>query len=232
MQDNRLIVNSQASVVSAFMTKVYGWMTFALLITGGVAWFVSNTPSIYIPLFSNSFAPIILMVLTVGLVMVISGAINKLSVSAAVGLFTLYSVLMGVTLSAVFLIYTRSSIASTFFISAAMFGVMSIFGMLTKHNLSGMGRFMMMGLIGIIIASIVNIFLKSEPLYWVITYIGVLVFAGLTAYDTQRLKETAYQLQGADASMVTKVSITGALSLYLDFINLFLMLLRILGDRR
>lgn len=144
----------------------------------------------------------------------------------------LYSVLTGLTISVVLAAYTMVSVASTFFITAAMFGALSVYGYTTKRSLSGMGNFLFMALIGLIIASIVNIFMKSSALYWVITYAGVLIFAGLTAYDTQKLKEIGANVDENDKETMRKTSILGALTLYLDFINLFLMLLRIFGDRR
>lgn len=150
----------------------------------------------------------------------------------ATGMFMLYSVLTGLTISVVLAAYTMESVAGTFFITAAMFGALSVYGYTTKRSLSGIGNFLFMALIGLIIASIVNIFMKSSALYWVITYAGVLIFAGLTAYDTQKLKEMGAQIDVEDKESMRKLAILGALNLYLDFINLFLMLLRIFGDRR
>lgn len=158
--------------------------------------------------------------------------VNKISGSLATTLFMLYSVLTGLTLSVVFMQYTGASIGSTFVVTAGTFGAMSVYGYTTKRDLTGLGSMMVMGLIGIIIASVVNIFLQSSAMYWAITYIGVIVFVGLTAYDTQKLKAIGEQVSADDRENYRKYSIMGALTLYLDFINLFLMLLRILGDRR
>lgn len=167
-----------------------------------------------------------------GLVFVLSGMVQKLSAAAATSLFMLYSALTGLTLASIFIVYTYSSIASTFVVTAGMFGAMSLYGYTTKRDLSGIGSMMFMGLIGIILASLVNIWLKSPALTWVITYAGVIIFVGLTAYDTQKLKAMGEQLNPEDKDNFRKYSILGALTLYLDFINLFLMLLRIFGNRR
>ncbi len=173
-----------------------------------------------------------LIILQLGLVFVISGMVNRLSGTMATGLFMLYSALTGLTLSSIFIAYTYSSIASTFVVTAGMFGAMSLYGYTTKRDLSGFGSMLFMGLIGIVLASLVNIWLKSPALMWAITYIGVLVFVGLTAYDTQKLKAMGEQLNADDKDSFRKYAIVGALTLYLDFINLFLMLLRIFGNRR
>ena len=163
--------------------------------------------------------------------MILSAAINRLSATAAMMMFLVYSALNGMTLSIIFVVYTRSSIASTFFVTAGTFGAMSLYGHLTKRDLTSWGSFLTMGLFGIIIASVVNIFLKSEMVTWIVTYIGIFVFIGLTAYDTNKLKIIARQGFN-DEETEKKVGILGALTLYLDFINLFLLLLRVLGGRR
>jgi FtsH-binding integral membrane protein len=168
-----------------------------------------------------------------GLVFYLSARINKIQAGTATGLFIGYAALNGLTLSMIFLAYTAESIAGTFFITAGMFGSMAVYGLVTKRDLSGWGSFLFMGLIGVIIASIVNIFLKSSSLYWAISLIGVFVFGGLTAYDVQKIKkmgEDGIMEQGEE--MVKKGAIMGALALYLDFINLFLMLLRFFGGSR
>jgi FtsH-binding integral membrane protein len=176
---------------------------------------------------------IALFIGTIGLVFYISARIQKIQASTATGLFVLYSALMGAMLSFVFVLYTQTSIASTFFVCAATFVAVSIYGYTTKRDLTSLGSFMFMGLIGIIIASVVNIFLRSPAMHMIISYIGVVVFVGLTAYDTQYIKNMAMtQPAGLDGAVVRKGAIMGALKLYLDFINLFLMLLRIMGDRR
>jgi len=172
----------------------------------------------------------VLMLAPLGLVFFISARINTLSVEAARGLFFLYAALVGISLSTIFHIYTESSITRVFFISAAAFGALSVWGYTTQRNLSGFGAFLFMGLIGIIIASLVNLFLRSSGLDWMISIIGVGVFAGLTAYDTQRIK--GMYDPGDDTTSAGRKAVMGALSLYLNFINLFMMMLRLMGGRR
>lgn len=224
------LINEQAgSRVQTYMSHVYGWMTVGLLLTALVAWFASSNMAL-IQLLSKGMW--VLLIAELALVFVISGMINRLSGAAATTLFMLYSVLNGCTFSIYFKIYTSSSIASVFFITAGMFGALAFYGYTTKRDLSGFGRFLFMGLIGIVIASLVNMFANSDPLMWAVTYIGVFVFAGLTAYDTQKLKELGDGLPQDDQNIFRRYVILGALQLYLDFINLFIMLLRIFADRR
>jgi uncharacterized protein len=166
------------------------------------------------------------------LVWVLSANIMKMSGSMATGMFLLYSALNGLTLSIIFLAYTSASLALTFFVTAGTFGVMSLYGYFTKRNLDGIGNLLMMGLIGFLLASVVNLFLRNEAIYWITTYLGILIFVGLTAWNTQKIKQMAARVSTSDENMVRRVAIMGALMLYLDFINLFLLLLRILGDRR
>ncbi|CDG17164.1 MULTISPECIES: Bax inhibitor-1/YccA family protein [Enterobacterales] len=231
-RSNGSIVQKTGSGIQTYMAQVYGWMTCGLLLTAFVAWYVVNTPEILYTIIFNQVVFFGLIIAQLALVFVLSGLIHKMSGTLATGLFMLYSMLTGLTLSCVLIRYTGSSIASTFVVSAGMFGALSVYGYTTKRSLSGMGSFLFMGLIGIVLASLLNIWLKSPALMWVITYIGVVIFAGLTAYDTQKLKEMGEQLDVNDKENLRRYSITGALTLYLDFINLFLMLLRILGDRR
>ncbi|BET96275.1 Bax inhibitor-1/YccA family protein [Xenorhabdus taiwanensis] len=231
-RSNGSIVQKTGSGIQTYMAQVYGWMTCGLLLTAFVAWYVANTPEILYTIALNNAVLIGLVIAQFALVFVLSGLVHKMSGSLATGLFMLYSMLTGLTLSVIFMAYTASSIASTFVVSAGMFGALSVYGYTTKRSLSGLGSFLFMGLIGIVLASLLNIWLKSSALMWAITYIGVVIFAGLTAYDTQKLKEMGEQLDVNDKENLRKYSITGALTLYLDFINLFLMLLRILGDRR
>jgi FtsH-binding integral membrane protein len=207
-------------------------MAIGLALTGFVAFYVYNTPALRDLIFGNMILFYGLIIAELALVFTISARVHKMQASTATALFVLYAVLNGATLSFIFIIYTHSSIASTFFVCAATFIACSIYGWMTKRDLTSMGGFMMMGLIGIIIASLVNLFIRSSAMHMIISYIGVLVFIGLTAYDTQHLKNMAVS-QPADvgASAVRKGAILGALKLYLDFINLFLMLLRILGNR-
>ena len=218
------------SVSATLMRSVYYWMAGALTITGLTAMLVANNETLMSILFSSMGLVWGLLIAEIVLVMILSAAINKLSFSTATLLFILYSVLNGVTLSSIFVVYTQGSIASTFFITAGMFGGLAIYGSTTKRDLSGMGRFLFMTLIGLIIASIVNIFMHSTMLYWITTFVGVLVFAGLTAWDAQKIQQMA---QTADEVNETtqKMALLGSLMLYLDFINLFLYLLRIFGKR-
>ena len=218
--------------VNEFIRSVYNWMAIGLGITGFVAFYVANSPSLVRLIFGNKLLFFGLIIAELALVFTISARVYKMQASTATALFVAYSALNGATLSFIFLIYTASSITSTFFICAATFIACSIYGWATKRDLTSLGGFMFMGLIGIIIASVVNIFIRSSGMAMIISYIGVLVFIGLTAYDTQQLKTMAVtQPDGLEAGAVRKGAILGALKLYLDFINLFLMLLRILGNR-
>lgn len=182
--------------------------------------------------FANRITFFGLIIVQLGLVFVLSGMVHKLSGAVATGLFMLYSALTGLTMASIFLVYTYSSIASTFLVTGGMFGAMSLWGYTTKRDLSGMGSMLFMALIGIVLASLVNIWLKSTALMCAVTYIGVVVFVGLTAYDTQKLKNIGEGIDVDDKENLRRFSIMGALTLYLDFINLFLMLLRIFGNRR
>jgi FtsH-binding integral membrane protein len=226
----------------AYMLRVYNYMAAAVALTGVVAYATFNAAVVtdasgkitaLTPFGQTIFSgplSIVLLLGTLGLVFFISFRINRLQYTTAMTLFMVYAALLGVTLSSIFLAYTGASITRVFFISAASFGALSLYGYSTQRDLSAMGSFMIMGLFGIIIASLVNIFLKSSGLDWAISIIGIGVFAGLTAWDTQRIKEM-YDSMDDDGTMGRK-AIMGALSLYLDFINLFLMLLRVVGDRR
>ena len=220
-------------LVNNYVRSVYNWMCIGLALTGFIAFYVSTNESIRQLVFGNPIIFFVIIIAELALVFSIAGLVNKMSAGTATGLFVLYSALNGVTLSFIFLAYTRSSIYSTFFICAATFLACSIYGWTTKRDLTSWGGFLMMGLIGIIIASLVNIFIRSSAMSMVVSYIGVIVFVGLTAYDTQKLKNMALtQPAGIDGAVVRKGAILGALSLYLDFINLFLMLLRIFGQGR
>ena len=220
-----------SSSFSALMRKVYVWMTLALVITGVTAYGVANSPALLTAIFMNSALRWGLIIGELALVFVISGMINRLSLTTATLLFVLYSVLNGATLSVIFVVFSTSAIAKTFFITAGMFGAMSLYGYTTKQDLSSIGKILFMALIGIIIATIVNVFMKSSMVDTVISYIGVVVFTGLTAWDTQKIKNALATAEGMDEG-VQKIALIGALNLYLDFINLFLYLLRIFGDRR
>ena len=215
----------------AFVLKVYGWMAAGLMLTGIVALFTIQIPGLIQVLATHPILFIGLLVVELGLVVWLSARVQKMTATTATLVFLGYSALTGVTLSLIFLVYTTESLASTFFVTAGTFGVMSAYGYVTKRDLSGLGSFMMMGLIGMIIASVVNIFLSSPTVYWITTYVGVLVFVGLTAYHTQKIKMMGeISMEGGEAEQ--KGAIIGALMLYLDFINLFLLLLRVMGNRR
>lgn len=218
-----------AVATNTLIRSVYLWMCTALLLTGATATLVAGSPRLLEIIFSNSIFFWILLIAQFGLVWAISAKVNSFSLPTLSGLFMLYSVLTGMTFSVFFLAFTTASIASTFFITAGTFAAMSVYGYFTKSDLTKLGNLCLMALIGIIIASVVNIFLKSEMMYWIVTYIGVLVFIGLIAYDTQKIKALA---NAEDNEHTQKIAICGALSLYLDFINLFIMLLRIFGQRK
>jgi len=233
MADYSVVKPRTEVLVNNFVRSVYNWMAIGLALTGFVAFYVSNSETMMRLVFGNSFVFFILIIAELGLVFAIGGMVNKLSAGTATSLFVLYSALNGVTLSFIFLAYTRTSIVSTFFICAATFIGCSIYGWSTKKDLTSWGGFLFMGLIGIIIASFVNMFFRNSGMSMIISYIGVIVFVGLTAYDTQKLKNMALaQPADLDGAVVRKGAILGALSLYLDFINLFLLLLRIFGGGR
>lgn len=219
------------SYEALYMTKVYNWMALALFITGIVAYITATTPEMIGAIVSSKLLFYGLILGELGLVIYLTAAIRKMSMTTAIASFLIYSALNGLTMSVIFLVYTTSSISTTFFVTAGTFAAMSFYGYTTKKDLTSIGNMAFMALIGIIIASIVNFFLKSEMMYWIITYLGVAIFVGLTAYDTQKLKEIGKR-GFADQENMEKMSVLGALTLYLDFINLFLFLLRILGDRK
>jgi FtsH-binding integral membrane protein len=212
---------------NTLIRQVYAWMGCGLLVTAFMAMVTVSSPAILNAVFGNRLVFYGLILGELGLVVAISGAINRLSAAMASLLFVLYAALNGITLSVIFTVYTAESVASTFVITAATFGTMSAFGYLTKRDLTGWGSFLFMGLIGVVIASLVNFFTQSSVAAWIISAVGVIVFTGLTAYDTQKIKAMA-----ATGEEGRKPAILGALTLYLDFINLFLMLLRLLGNRR
>tara|TARA_Y100001960_G_C14578019_1_gene779228 strand:+ start:172 stop:876 length:705 start_codon:yes stop_codon:yes gene_type:complete len=228
--EKALSLNAIAAEQQRFMVKVYNWMTVGLLITGTMAFYISNNAFMLNMILGNAIIPIILFLAQLGLVVSLVGWISNMSASQATGVFVLYAGLNGLTFSSIFLAYTASSITSAFLVTAGTFSVMSLYGYTTKKSLASWGSFLFMGLIGIIIASLVNMFMQSEMIYWVTTYAGVLIFVGLTAYDTQKIKEmNILGNEGTDEDQ--KEAIIGALTLYLDFINLFLMILRIMGNR-
>jgi FtsH-binding integral membrane protein len=221
----------------AYMLRVYNYMLLGLVLTGASAWFTSVTPA-FRDLFFQARAGgytlsglgWIALLAPLGLVFFLSFRIQRMSLTAAQTTFWVYAGLMGISLTPILMLYTGASVAQVFFITAATFGAMSLYGYTTGRDLSGMGSFLMMGLWGIIIASLVGFFWHSSALQWVISVAGVLIFTGLTAYDTQSIKETYYA--NADGQTAGKMAVMGALRLYLDFVNLFLMLIRLMGDRR
>ena len=214
-----------------FISKVYGWMAAALAITGFTAWYVATSDSMLQFIFGNRGVFFFLIIAQLLLVGVLAGWLNKISLRVATIIFVAYSILTGITFSALFILYTAGSLATTFLITGGMFAVMSIYGWTTGNDLTKFGSLLYMALIGLILASIVNFFMNSEMLYWITTYVGVFIFTGLIAYKTQNIKNAAGYLQeGTDE--YNKSAVMGAFSLYLSFVNLFLMLLRIFGRRR
>ena len=233
----------------AYMNKVYGLMSVAMLITGAVAWVLANmamttdaaqaVAQIGTDKYLTQFGALIytsplkwvLMFAPLLVVFAFGAMINRLSLQAAQGVFWLYSALVGASISSIFLVFTGTSIAQTFLVTAIAFAALSLYGYTTKRDLTGMGSFLIMGLVGLIVASLVNIFLASSALQFAISVIGVLIFAGLTAYDTQKIKLVYLQLANSDQEFLGKAAIMGALNLYLDFLNMFMFLLQFLGNR-
>lgn len=212
----------------ALMKKVYGWMALALVITGLTSYMVASTPGLVQAIYGNSFAFWILAIAELGIVFYVSGRIERLSLMSATLWFIVYSVLNGVLLSFIFLAYTMTSITSVFFITAGTFGAMALIGSTTRRDLTKVGGICMMALIGLIIATLVNIFIQSSGFSLIISYVGVLIFVGLTAWDAQQIKRALAMAPDAGETS-QKIALLGALNLYLDFINLFLYLLRIFG---
>lgn len=230
----RMIEEKEGLVSLAFpalMRKVYVWMTLALVITGFTAFGIAENPGLVYTIVTNRLLFWGLVIGEFALVMAIYGAIGRLSATAATLLFVLYSIVNGATLSVIFLAYTMTSIASVFFITAGTFAVMAFIGYTTKTDLTSFGKMLMMELIGIILATVVNIFIGSSMLNMIVSYVGVVVFVGLTAYDSQKIKNLLYQVDNMSEE-AQKLALLGSLTLYLDFINLFLMLLRIFGGNR
>ena len=222
---------AMSTAFPALMRKVFVWMTLALAITGLTAYGVATSPTILSLIFSSKVTFFGLIIAEFALVFAISGAINRLSLSTATMLFILYSVINGATLSSIFFAFSVATIGKVFFITAGTFGAMALVGYTTKTDLTSMGKLLFMALLGIIIASVVNMFVASSGLDLILSYVGVLVFVGLTAYDTQKIKQMCQTAPDAGES-TQKLALIGALSLYLDFINLFLYLLRIFGNNR
>ena len=233
METNEITKTFTRSVAQASLFRsVYVWMTLALVITGFTALYVAKSYTLLNLMLQNQMAFWGVLIAEVGLVFYMSARINRISFTTATILFIVYSILNGVTMSMLFLIHTMSSIATTFFVTAGTFGAMALFGYATKKDLTRIGNLCIMGVIGLIIASLVNMFLHNSMMDLIISYVGVLLFVGLTAYDSQKIKQ---MLSGEDIEVnetTQKIALMGALTLYLDFINLFLYLLRILGDRK
>ena len=222
---------SMSSAFPVLMRKVFVWMALALVITGVTAYGVATTPSLLIAIVTNKALFWGLIIAELALVFAVSGAINRLSLATATLLFVLYSVVNGATLSVIFLAYSMPAIIQTFFITAGTFGVMALVGYTTKTDLTSLGKLLFMALIGLVIATVVNMFVSSTGFDYILSYVGVLIFVGLTAYDTQKIKQMCMQAPDAGEHM-QKLALLGALSLYLDFINLFLYLLRIFGNNK
>lgn len=222
---------AMSTAFSALMRKVFIWMALALVITGVTAYGVATTPSLLIAIVTNKALFWGLIIAELALVFAVSGAINRLSLTTATLLFVLYSVVNGATLSVIFLAYSMPAIIQTFFITAGTFGVMALVGYTTKTDLTSLGKLLFMALIGLVIATVVNMFVGSTGFDYILSYVGVLIFVGLTAYDTQKIKQMCMQAPDAGEHM-QKLALLGALSLYLDFINLFLYLLRIFGNNK
>lgn len=218
------------SALRDYMVKVYNFMSIALVISGAVAFLVANSPALMSAIFGTPLAWVV-MLAPLGFVFFFSYKLNSISAQKAKTYLWIYSALMGLSLSTILIAYTGASVARVFFITASVFGAMSLYGYTTKKDLTAIGSFLIMGLIGLIICSIVNIFLKSSAFDFALSVIGTFIFIGLTAYDTQRIKQTYYHVAG-NSEMVAKMAVVGALNLYMDFINLFIMLLRLFGERR
>ncbi len=225
---NNTLTNSSTDILSMVMRQVYLRMFVALLASAFTAMFLAANPTIFTTIFDHRILFVSILIAEVALVIGLSATIDRLSNTMASLMFLLYAILNGITLSCIFFIYTLGSIAYTFFIAAGVYLAMSIYGFVTKNNLNTFGSYCIMGLLGIIIASVVNIFIASDTMQWIISFLGVAIFMGLTAWDTQKIKQAAFY---ADPSQVNRLAVIGALSLYLDFINIFLYLLRFFGKR-
>jgi len=234
MEETKNLIGNYASKAaqSTLLRSVYVWMTLALVITGFVSMYVAQSYQLVSFIFGNRLALWGMLIAELAVVFYLSARINSISFTKATVMFIIYSILNGATLASIFLVYTMNSIASTFFVAAGTFGVMALYGYVTKSDLTRIGNICLMALIGLIIATLVSMFWQNSMLQMIITYVGVILFVGLTAYDSQKIK----RLLTADGIEVTeetqKIALLGALTLYLDFINLFLYLLRLLGDRK
>ena len=230
--DNNSLIRGEEGILEGFMSRVYAWMALALVLSGFTAYTAASSATFFQILRTTPGLHIGLAVASLACVFVISFLIEKLPLPLLIVTFLGYSFLVGLMLSTIFLVYTLGSITMIFFVTAGSFFALSVYGTVTKRDLSAMGAFMFIGLIGLILASIGNFFLRSPSLYWALSVVGVIVFAGLTAYDTQKLREMGRNLEGAPSGTQLRMAISGALSLYLDFINMFLYLLRLFGSKR
>lgn len=217
--------------VSRFMHRVYAWMSFALAVTAGISYYTFESKTLFTYLMTHPWSMIALIIAQLALVMGLAFWIMRMSLTTAIAAFVIYAASVGLTMASIFFVYTKTSIYATFLVTAGMFLVMALYGYFTKKDLSSMGSFLMMALVGLILGGIVNMFMRSQTFDYVMSAIGVVVFTLLTAYDTQKIKQMAQQLL-VDSETRGKVAILGALTLYLDFINLFLFLLRFMGQRR
>ena len=217
---------------NTLLRSVYNWMMVGLFLSGLTAYFAANNSAVQQMIFGNSFAIWFLFLGELALVFVISGGMKSMSSSTAGILFVLFAVINGLTISSIFIVYTMQSISTTFFITALTFGATSFYGYVTKTDLTSIGKYLFMALIGIIIATLVNFFVHSSTLNWIVSYIGIIIFVGLTAYDTQKIKNIGEKMLDRETEQFKRVAIIGALALYLDFINLFLILLRFTGGGR
>ncbi len=221
--------NNNNNVLITYMSNVYAWMSFGLLLTALTAWYTIKTPLMLELIFLNKFFIFILLILQLMIVLILSNSINKLTAKIAILLFIIYSILTGISISSIFLVYTYSSICTCFFITSIMFAIMSIWGHTTKKDLTKIGNLSLMCLIGILLSSIVNIWLKNSYIIWATSYISIIIFTILTAWDTQKLKEIGNNIIINHNDQLKKYSILGALILYLDFINIYILILKILG---
>ncbi len=227
--NNNYFEKTNKNTLITYISNVYAWMSFGLLITAFTSWYTIKIPFILELIFLNKFFIFILLILQLMIVLILSNSINKLTAKTAIILFILYSILTGLSISSIFLIYTYSSICTSFFITSIMFAIMSIWGYTTKKDLTEIGNLSLMCLIGILISSIINIWLKNSYIIWVTSYISIIIFTILTAWDTQKLKEIGNNIIIKHNDQLKKYSILGALLLYLDFINIYLLILKILG---
>ncbi len=221
--------DSSISTIYSYINNVYGWMSCGLLLTSFTSWYTTKIPFLLEIIFFNHFFLVTILLIQLIIVFILSNMVNKLTANIAISLFIFYSVLTGLSISSIFLVYTYISIATTFLTTSIMFGIMSIWGYCTKQDLTQVGNLALMSLIGMIVATIINLFLKNNYFVWMISYLGILSFSILIAWDTQKLKEIGHYITSEHDEQFRKYSILGALILYLDFINLYLLILKLVG---